>query len=83
MHFGNFQDYEKALVYAYCPCIVHGAALNSHHLISGAQFSAAGVDFVQVALDELQVGDAIASTQLQDQLRRGKGGKQVTQKSMT
>ncbi len=47
--------------------------LKTHHLISGAQFSTAGVDFIQVTLDGLQVGDAIAPTQLQNQLQQGKG----------
>lgn len=85
MYFGNsiFRTMKKPRIYAYYPCFVHGAALNSYLLIRGAQFSAAGVDFVQVALDGLQVGDTIATTQLQDQLQRGNGGKQVTQKSMT
>jgi len=30
------------------------------------------VDFIQVALDGLQVGNAIATTQLQNQLQQGK-----------
>lgn len=42
-----------------------------HHLISGAQSGAAGVDLIQVALDGLQVSNAIATTQLQDQLQGG------------
>lgn len=41
-----------------------------YHLLSGAQFSTAGVDFVQVGLDGLQVGGTITTTQLQNQLQR-------------
>lgn len=39
-----------------------------YHVLSGAQFSTAGVDFVQLALDGLQVGDTVTTTQLQNQL---------------
>lgn len=48
--------------------------LKAYHLASGAQFSTTGVDFIQVALDGLQVGDTITTTQLQNQLQQGKGG---------
>lgn len=69
-------------------CIVHVLLVKQlwiffffYHLLSGVQFTA-GVDFVQVALDGLQVGDAITTTQLQNQLQQGKCGREVTLKSM-
>ena len=59
---------------------VFEAALNleTHQLISGAQF----MDFIQVGLDGLQVGEAVTTTQLQNHLQRGRDGTQVTQRSM-
>lgn len=41
-----------------------------NHLITGAQLNAAGVDFIEVGLDALQVGDTVTSAKLQNQLQQ-------------
>ena len=51
-----------------------------YHLLSGAEFSAAAVDFVQVGLDGLQVGGTITTTQLQNQLQTAHEWRAPTQK---
>lgn len=43
-------------------------SLHAHHLLHKANFSTACVNFVQVILDLLQVGDTIKATQLEDEL---------------
>lgn len=56
-------------------CHVHAdllslCLLKAHHLISGAELNSAGVDFVQVALNALQIDDTVTTTQLQNQLEQ-------------
>lgn len=48
----------------------------THQLISGAQF----MDFIQVGLDGLQVGEAVTTTKLQNHLQQERDETQVTQK---
>lgn len=53
-----------------------GFVFNTNHLLIGAHFNTTGVDFIEVALDGLQVGDTITATQLQDQLQMGERRRQ-------
>lgn len=50
--------------------LVQQLQLSFYHLLHGTKFSTAGVDFVKVVLDLLQVRDTIATTQFQDKLEQ-------------
>lgn len=70
-----FTSVKKQTVVSFVLLIHFGYSIGSfYRLLSGAQLSTAGVDLVQEALDALQVGNAVTTTQLQNQLHQGIGG---------
>lgn len=55
-----------------CVCVFF---FKHHNLTAGAQLNTAGVDFIKVALDGLQVGNTITTAQLKNQLQKNKDGR--------